>query len=157
MSGLPLTALKVLDRARFGYSNPTEWGYALEAWAIAAERGLISADQARDKMTTALMTMQRLQNDPSQFAYGLFYPYYIVVSPSGDDIPMPYHSNYLELPSGDCALLWASLNVVEGWLREKNYIATAQLASSIKTRINLRATYFTQSGFSYISTVPSKY
>lgn len=151
VSGLPLTALKVSDRARFGYSNPTEWGYALEAWVIAAERGLINPDQARDKITTALNTMRMLQNNPSQFAYGLFYPYYIVVNPDGTDVPIPYHSNNLELPSGDCALLWTSLNVVEGWLRDKNYLGTAQLASNVKSRINLRATYFTQAGRPYIS------
>ena len=36
--GLPLTAYKVGDRARFGYSNPTEWGYFIQAWIAAAGR-----------------------------------------------------------------------------------------------------------------------
>ena len=40
-SGIPCTAYKVGNRARFGYSNPTEWGYAMQAWIAAAERGLV--------------------------------------------------------------------------------------------------------------------
>ncbi|MBK9052050.1 MAG: hypothetical protein IPL78_14410 [Chloroflexi bacterium] len=52
-TGLPLTAYKVGDRARFGYSNPTEWGYALQAWIAAAERGIISESEAVNRITLA--------------------------------------------------------------------------------------------------------
>ena len=62
--GLPLTAYKVGNRARYNWSNPTEWGYALQAWIAAAERGNIAHDDAVNKLCTALTTMQALQQNP---------------------------------------------------------------------------------------------
>jgi len=152
VSGLPVTALKVLDRARFGYSNPTEWGYALEAWVVAAERGLITLAQAKDKIENSLKNISRLQDDPNQFKRGVFYPYYKVVDSQGKDILQPYHDDYVWLPSGDCALLYGSLNIVEGWLRLNGFIDVADIAMKIRQNINLRSFYFeTAKDRSYIS------
>jgi hypothetical protein len=149
-SGLPLTALKVLERPRFGYSNPAEWGYALQTWLIAAERGLLTPDQACQKMVTALTTMQHLQNDPQQFKFGVFYPFYSLIDSEGNDVLMPTHTDNSkedrELPSGDCALLWGSLNVAEGWLLEQGFWAAACQAQQVKAKLNFRAAYHVPNG-----------
>src|SRR3989338_3476661 len=55
--GLPLTALKVGDRARYAYSNPTEWGYALQAFIAGAERDIITDAHAATKLNTSLQTI----------------------------------------------------------------------------------------------------
>lgn len=140
-SGLPLTALKSTDRARFGYSNPTEWGYALQAWVVAAQFGKITVDQAITKIQTALNTMWTLQQDPTQFSHGLFFPYYTLVNHDGQDNIFPVADSDSRLPSGDCALLWGSINVVEGWLREQNS-NVADLAYQVKSNMSFRSCFF---------------
>jgi hypothetical protein len=142
ISGLPLTALKVTDRARFGYSNPTEWGYTLQAWIIAAERGLITPNMANYKIKNMLKTILKLQNNPEQFKHGLFYPYYKVIDAQGKDIIEPYHDGFNWLPSGDCALLYGSLNVTEGWLLLNDYTSAVNYIRKIKQKLNFRSCYF---------------
>ena len=114
-SGFPLTAYKVGDRARYGWSNPTEWGYAIQSWISAAERDIISEEEAAVKISTAVTTMRALQQDPNQNYHGMFYPFYTVVDANGSDLPMPAHDANHGIPSGDLALLYASLTVAEGW------------------------------------------
>ncbi|MFC2091906.1 hypothetical protein ACFLTD_03950, partial [Elusimicrobiota bacterium] len=141
-SGLPLTALKIGDRARYGYSNPTEWGYAIQAWIVAAERGIITDTDARSRIDNALNTMRTLQQDPDQFKYGLFYPYYTLIDGSGNDVAFPYHDSNLWLPSGDCALLYGSLNVAEGWLRFNAFSSTADKALAVKNYMDFSSCYY---------------
>jgi len=61
---------------------------------------------------------------------------------SGVDVPFPYHDSDHKLPSGDCALLRGSLNVVEGWLILNGFSNTAKKASDIKNKMNFRSCYF---------------
>ncbi len=146
-SGLPLTAYKSTDRARFGYSNPTEWGHALQAWLVAAQFGKISNAEAVTKIQNALNSMLSLQADPSQFAYGLFYPYYTLVNPNGSNNAFPVNDGDARLPSGDCALLWGSIWVVEGWLKSIGEVSTAQLASQVRANMSFANCYYSnQSG-----------
>ena len=116
--GFPMTAYKVGNRARFGYSNPTEWGYAWQAWIAAAERRIISEDEATSRLKRALTTLEALQQNPKENYQGLPYPFYKMTTPDGKDLPAPYHDPYPEIPSGDNALLYASLVIVEGWGRK---------------------------------------
>jgi len=152
-SGLPVSALKATDRARFGYSNPVEWGYTLQAWLVAAEVGKISEPEALARIDRAIETLLALQRNPEQFKYGLFYPYYTLVKPlpDGSDVDFPYHDKYEELPVGDCALLWTSLNVVHGWLLEKGYAATADKVARLKGAMNFRSAYVQEDGHHYLS------
>ncbi|MFH0953619.1 MAG: Ig-like domain-containing protein, partial [Verrucomicrobiota bacterium] len=147
--GFPLTALKVTDRPRYGYSNPTEWGLAIQAWIAAAEIGKIAKTSAAARIETSLNTMLALQADPSQFKYGLFYPYYTVVGADGRDVPFPYHDAYHELPSGDCALLWGSVNVAEGWLRQNGFTQIVAKAVSMKDAMDFRSCYRVLGGTNY--------
>ena len=64
--GLPSTAFKVGDRGRYGYSNPTEWGYLLQAYIAASERGIITQNSAMNKINKSLSTMLTLQNTAGQ-------------------------------------------------------------------------------------------
>lgn len=145
-SGLPLTAYKIGDRARYGYSNPTEWGYAIQGWVAAEQRGLISESTATNLIGTALSTMRTLQNDTNQFKYGLFYPYYTLTDGNGDDVAFPYHDADPNLPSGDCALLYSSVNVVQGWLAWKGHTNLANTASQVKSAMTFTNCYFETDG-----------
>jgi len=136
--GLPMTAYKVGNRARFGYSNPTEWGYAMEAWIAASERGVISRKDAASRLKTALTTLDSLQRDPEQNYKGLFYPYYKMTDPKGRDLPMPYHDPNPNIPSGDNALLYASLIIVEGWAERIGDTELSTLARTIRERMAFR-------------------
>ena len=44
--GLPLTAYKPGDPAAYIHSTPAEWGYALQAWIVAWERGKLTEGEA---------------------------------------------------------------------------------------------------------------
>ncbi|MFH0837194.1 MAG: right-handed parallel beta-helix repeat-containing protein [Candidatus Aenigmatarchaeota archaeon] len=148
--GLPLTAYKVGDRARYGYSNPTEWGYTLQAWVAAAEKGIITKDSAMTRINNALNTMQLLQNNATQNYQNLFYPYYKVTNPSGNDI-FPYHDNNHEIPSIDNGLLYMSLLITEGWAKENNYSTTENNAKTIKDKMNFRTFLFTSGSNTYMA------
>ncbi|HWP48404.1 MAG TPA: hypothetical protein VNM22_14665 [Candidatus Limnocylindrales bacterium] len=152
-SGLPVSAWKVTDRARFGYTNPVEWGYTLQAWIVASEIGKISEAEAVTKIDRSMDTLLTLQRDPHQFKYGLFYPYYTLVKPlpDGSDVEFPYRDKYEELPVGDCALFWSSLNVVHGWLLEKGYMAIVDKVARLKKALNFRVAYTQESGRHYLS------
>lgn len=139
LSGLPATAYKVGNRSRYDWSNPTEWGYVLQAWIAGAERGLISQGQALSKIEVTLNTLEVLQGDPNQSFDGLFYPYYRVISPStGVDLAIPYHDSNLEIPSGDNALLYASLVITEGWAKLIGAASTETKARSVKDKMGFR-------------------
>jgi hypothetical protein len=114
---LPMTAYKVGNRARFGYSNPTEWGYAFQAWIAASEREIISTTEAVAKLRQGLATLEALQEDQEETYQGFPYPFYKMTTPQGKDLAMPYRDPYPQIPSGDDALLYASLTIVEGWAR----------------------------------------
>lgn len=154
-SGLPLTAFRVGDRARFGYSNPTEWGYALQAWITAAERGIITQSEAVGRMETALATMQALQQDQDESYQGMFYPFYTMTDPDGNDLPAPVHSTFSSewfmIPSGDLALLYASLYISEGWANYIGNSALGALAASIKDSMNFRMFLFEEGGGTYLA------
>ena len=154
-SGLPLTAYKVGDRARFGYSNPTEWGYALQAWIAAAERGIISQNEAVAKIGTALATMQALQSDPDENYSGLFYPFYTLTDSSGNDLSKPVHDTFgltwFQIPSGDLALLYASLVVTQGWANHIGDSAIETQAASIKDNMDFGVFLFQENGGTYLA------
>lgn len=154
-SGLPVTAYKVGDRARFGYSNPAEWGYALQAWIAAAERGIISQSDAVRKISTSLTTMQALQQDPAENYQGLFYPFYTLTDPSGDDLPVPVHDTlgptWHLIPSGDLALLYASLLVTQGWANDIGNAALGAQAGFVKDNFDFRMFLFQENGGTYLA------
>ena len=149
--GFPLTAYKVNDRARFGYSNPAEWGYTLQSWIVAAEREIISINDAEDKIRTALTTMQSLQQDSAQNHKGLFYPYYKVTDSNGNDLPAPFHDEDPRIPSGDNALLYASLLITEGWAIHTGKTSLEKLAQSIRENMDFRIFLFKEGGKLYIA------
>lgn len=136
--GFPMTAYKVGNRARFGYSNPTEWGYAWQAWIAAAERGIIPEDEAVSRLKQALTTLEALQQNPEENYQGLPYPFYKMTAPDGKDLPAPYHDPYPEIPSGDNALLYASLMIIEGWGRKIEDRALWEQADRIRKRMDFR-------------------
>jgi hypothetical protein len=135
--GFPLTAYKVGDRARFGYSNPTEWGYTWQAWIAAAERGIISRDEAICRLKRALTVLEALQH-PEESYQGLPYPFYKMTTPDGKDLCTPYHDPHPEIPSGDNALLYASLLIIEGWGRWIGDVGLWTQAERIRKRMNFR-------------------
>lgn len=137
-SGIPCTAYKAGDRARFGYSNPTEWGYAMQAWIAAAERDLVSVGWALERLTTAVATIEALQLDPTQTYNGLPYPFYKVVDSEGHDLPLPQREPDSNVPSGDDALLYSSLVIVQGWATARGHTGLAAAASDVSGRMDFR-------------------
>lgn len=136
--GFPTTAYKVGERARFGYSNPTEWGYAWQAWIAAAERGLITREDAAHRLRRALRVLDEFQQEPSQAYHGFPYPFYKMTDPEGADLLAPYRDPDPNIPSGDNALLYASLVIVEGWARTEGDEELASLAARTRGRMNFR-------------------
>ena len=133
--GMPLGAYRAGDRGRYNYSNPTEWGYLLQAYIVAAEKGKITKANATARMTTTLTTIKTLQDDSTQNYNKLFYPYYYVVTrPGGTDI-FPYHDANLDIPSIDNALFYMSLVIVDGWAQDNGFNALATLVQSIHSRM----------------------
>jgi len=138
-SGLPLGAFKEGHRGRYNYSNPTEWGYCILAWIIAAENGKISTEDAAARIENALDTIYALQNDPAQNYQGLFYPYYYVVTPhQGNDLAMPYHDANHNIPSIDNGFLYTSLHILEGWARVNVLPALGDFAATINSGMDFR-------------------
>lgn len=136
--GFPMTAYKVGNRARFGYSNPTEWGYAWQAWIAAAERGLISKEEIASKLKRALTTLQALQLNADESYQGFPYPFYKMTTPDGRDLPAPHRDPDPNIPSGDNALLYASLVIIEGWGRRLKDQELYEQAQRIRERMNFR-------------------
>lgn len=145
-AGIPCTAYKVGDRARFGYSNPTEWGYAMQAWIAASERGLLSAGTALERISEAVATIRTLQSDTAQTFHGLPYPFYKVVDPDGADLPLPLREADPNVPSGDDALLYASLLIVQGWAIAREHDDLAEAASDATAQMSFRPFLRTQGG-----------
>ncbi|MBI2576910.1 right-handed parallel beta-helix repeat-containing protein [Candidatus Woesearchaeota archaeon] len=150
--GLPLTALKVGDRARYAYSNPTEWGYALQSFIAGAERNVISDAQAAAKLNISLQTIRSLQVNSSQNYQGLFYPYYTVADSQGNDIP-PRHDSVADIPSIDNGLFFMSLIVVEGWANKTGKSGVANLSRTIRDSMKFGMFLFNQSGKTYAAHV----
>lgn len=136
--GFPMTAYKLGNRARFGYSNPTEWGYAWQAWIAAAERGLITRGEAVASLKHALGVLDQLQQEPSQSYHGFPYPFYKMTDPEGRDLFAPYRDPDPNIPSGDNALLYASLVIVEGWARRFGEEELWPIAARIRGRMDFR-------------------
>jgi len=136
--GFPMTAYKVGNRARFGYSNPTEWGYAWQAWIAAAERGVISQAEAASKLKNALSTLETLQHNPDESYQGFPYPFYKMTTPDGKDLVVPHRDPDPNIPSGDNALLYASLVIIEGWGRQSKDQELYELAQRIRERMNFK-------------------
>lgn len=143
--GFPMTAYKVGNRARFGYSNPTEWGYAWQAWIAAAQRGFIHKEETASKLKKALMTLEALQLNPVENYQGFPYPFYKMTTPDGKDLAVPHRDPDPNIPSGDNALLYASLVIVEGWGRRAKDQELWELAKRIRGRMNFRI-FLRQSG-----------
>lgn len=148
--GIPLSAYKVGDRARYGYSNPTEWGYYMQAIIALYERGLINKDQAASLLSTSLSTLASLQGDTSQNYKGFFYPYYKVTSSLGNDIT-PYHDANHEIPSGDNGLLYNSLLIIEGWGEKTGLNNIEQLARQIRSKMDFSIYLMVLSGKLYLA------
>ncbi|MCB0156755.1 MAG: hypothetical protein KDD83_01380 [Caldilineaceae bacterium] len=134
--GLPLTAYKPDNPEVYGHSTPAEWGYALQAWIAAWERGKLSAPAATGRIDQALTTISRLQADPAQNYEGLFYPFYLLLFPNGAERPSPVHDVDDRIPSGDNAILYQSLGVVAGYLRDHDAAALADKADAIRQKMD---------------------
>lgn len=136
--GFPMTAYKVGNRARFGYSNPTEWGYTWQSWIAAAERNVITQGEALIKLKQALSVLEQLQQDSGQSYRGFPYPFYKMTDPGGKDLPAPHRDPDPNVPSGDNALLYASLVILEGWARRVGDVELQELAARIRARMDFR-------------------
>jgi hypothetical protein len=162
--GIPLTAYKVGDRGRYGYSNPTEWGYLLQSYVAMAERGLLSNEGASERIKTSLATMRALQTTPGQNHNGLFYLFYKVTEPTGPDTGMdvfPYHDDQggtmYKVSSIDNGLLYSSLRIVEGWSEKIGDPDLGGRASEISGAMSFREFLFTSGEKTYIAhTVDAK-
>lgn len=150
--GLPLGAYKVGDRARFGYSNPAEWGYLLQAYIAAAERGKITKLAALSKITNSLTTIKLLQDNTAQNYNKLFYPYYKVTNSTGVDV-FPYHDLNTNIPSIDNALFYQSMAIVDGWAIDNNFSDLSDLSKSIYSRMKFDLFVFTSGLNQYVSHV----
>jgi len=128
--GLPMGALKKNDPKALVISNPTEWGYAMESWVVMAETGFLKPEEAVAKLKMSLKTIKKLQDDPDQFAHGMFYPYYAMRDKDGDK-QFPERTEAQELPCGDDALFFASLMTVQGWLKNNSFQHEANTCSAI--------------------------
>jgi hypothetical protein len=61
-----------------------------------------------------------------------------MTTPDGEDLPAPYHDPYPEIPSGDNALLYASLVIIEGWGRKIGDEELWEQAERIRERMSFR-------------------
>lgn len=138
-SGLPPTAFNAKDFSDFAWTNPTEWGYFMQAYIIAAETGKISVAEANTRITRTLDAIKRIQDNPDHFTGGLLYSFYELNTPT--PIPVQEGPDFDKLSVGDCALLWLSLNTIQGWLISKGYNETANTAKNIMDNFNLRTGY----------------
>lgn len=129
--GIPMDALKKENPRQLTDSNPCEWGYAMEAWLVMVETGSLKAEDAVKRLKETFSTLETLQNDPDEFALGLFYPYYRLRSKESGEKLFPKNTGYDELPCGDDALLYASMMVVQGWLKGKKFDEEAEQCGRI--------------------------
>ena len=169
-TALPMTAVKtgkVLNRERFGWSNPTEWGLGMQSWIAAYEMSGLAADvqsklteaQILDMIERSLTEMERIQLTPEDYKVNLFYPAYRMTvgeqgETQGDDQVIVKDGVNDKLPIGDVALHWASVNVVHGWMidLQSNKANSSEafselqelidLAIRVKDRMKFEAGYF---------------
>jgi hypothetical protein len=134
--GLPMDALKKDNPRVLTDSNPCEWGYAFESWIIMAETGVLKEAEAVAKLQESFTTLATLQQDPNQFAHGLFFPYYRLRSKETGEKIFPQRTEYQELPCGDDALFYASMMLVQGWLESKSFKKEAKTCSEILGRMD---------------------
>jgi hypothetical protein len=134
--GLPLDALKKDNPRELTDSNPCEWGYAMESWIIMVETGAMKDVDAVKKLQNSFTTLETLQQDPNQFAHGLFYPYYTLLAKDTGKKQFPQRTAYAELPCGDDALFYASLMLVQGWLESRSFKREASQAADILGRMD---------------------
>jgi len=134
--GLPMDALKKEKPGQLTDSNPCEWGYAMEAWVIMAETGSLEPEETLVKLRETFDTLETLQSDTNQYAHGLFYPYYRLRSKEDGGKIYPQRTEYKELPCGDDALLYASLMMVQGWLKHKSFTGEAETCGRIIGRMD---------------------
>ncbi len=174
-TALPMTAVKtgkVLNRERFGWSNPTEWGLGMQSWIAAYEMSRL-AEGVQSKLTEAqildmiersLTEMERIQATDEDYKVDLFYPAYRMTvkqqgDTQGDDLEQIVKDGVNDkLPIGDVALHWASVNVVHGWMidLQSNKQADSDdfnkiqglidLAIRVKDRMKFAAGYFYDPG-----------
>ncbi len=154
--GLPVTAYKIGIRARFGYSNSTEWGYYLQAIIAAQERGLIT--DATGRINITLNTIQTIQQTEGKNYQNLFYNYYQITetySPGNDrnlsSISVTSSSPTAAVPSVDNALLFTSLLITEGWAKSKGYTSIETKAMNIKNRMKFDIFVFDSGANKYIA------
>lgn len=134
--GIPVGAVKKGDNSFVSYSNPTEWGYAMQSWAVMAETGVLQPEEVVGKLRETFQTLETLQNDPNQFAHGMFYPYYKLKEAGSGEKVFPTRTDYDELPCGDDALVYASLMMIQGWLRDKGFHTDADTCGRITGRMD---------------------
>jgi len=134
--GLPVGALKKSNPGEFVFSNPTEWGYAMQSWVIMAETGVLKPEESVAKLRETFTTLNTLQMDPNQFTQGMFYPLYKLRSESGEKIFPQKVLDANDIPCGDDALLYASMLMVQGWLKANNYHSEASTCAEILGRVD---------------------
>lgn len=134
--GLPMDALKKENPKQLTDSNPCEWGYAMESWVIMAETGFLKPEEAKEKLVETFITLAKIQSDSTQYAHGLFYPYYRLRTKEDGAKQFPARTEYAELPCGDDALLYASMMMVQGWLRKRRFNQEEKFCSDILGRMD---------------------
>lgn len=134
--GLPRTAIKPSEPNGFSrLSNIVEWGYAMESWVVMAETRHFSKKKCAAMLNNTLKTLKKLQDDPEQYVRGLFYAFYTLINEDGEK-QFPSHTDNLDIPCGDAALLYSSLLVVQGWLKSRGFHEEFKLCSSIQQKMN---------------------
>jgi len=103
---------------------------------IMAETGWLRPEETVAKLTESFNTLEILQKDKTQFAHGLFYPYYNLRSKVDGEKVFPKATEYKELPCGDVALFYASMMAVQGWLTTKKFHDAANTCGRIVKKID---------------------
>ena len=70
---------------------------------------------------------------------------------SGNDLPSPFHDSNLGIPSGDNALLYASLLITEGWARSIENTSLESQARSVRDGMSFRMFLFQEGEKSYLA------
>lgn len=134
--GLPRSAIKPSEPNGFSrLSNIVEVGYAMESWVAMAETGHVTKKKGAAMLKTTLQTLKKLQDDPNQFARGLFYAFYSLIDENGAK-QFPNHTDNQDIPCGDAALLFSSMLVAEGWLKSRGFQEEYKLCSSVRQKMN---------------------
>lgn len=151
--GLPRTGYNPYNLSEKGHSNPTEWGYYLNALIIGRDFEYISSDDFHSKIRTSLNTILTLQ--ATQGYQGQFFAFYYVKNIYGNNIFPIQDVSQNFLPSIDNAFLAGSLKILREYAFENCFSDIAILADSILSAMDFRMYWdSTRKQFSHGLTMP---